>query len=695
MSSEDTNDPFADEPRKRRTWIWVALAAVVLIGGAAAWWLSTREVRREEARVEARKELEPLARKLAEAPEAAPGPYDIDTTMRVLAELDRAARESRTTREWVERLARQDWRGVPKEVLDVRARVLDVLVRMAGVLGRVEEHDRNWEEYRGVLEAVEMANATSLRLSLGPIGLRHDADESVRQKARAELEAKLAEREGLLHAFEPLRTELFQALDAGAPAMRKVAQDWEALCLARDAAYLAAVRRDWEATARRAREAIERSPSETEAHLLFVLAQVEGDLPTSPELGSADALIDRFVAEHPDQAAPALLLRGVWNAKHGRATDARADFELAATRYPQQSARLADAVDPYAMRGYLRDTTQGRNVTGMYQALSLGAGWFSPELQLARLAFDAGDRAAGRRQVLEHFQRRRKGSQWSLVLYDVDFCEGLLGDDFTALFPEVSYLDLVIEPTTLSSLVSGAARLVGQDAERVLEAKVTNRSDRSLANAALVLCLRVTDMHPDDYSTLALPTQPAVPARTQTVFGAVELDPALRARGKTIDDLVEPVRAILLTDEAVFRIDSVRFKNDRIERYLAENGTGVPVSLSARLEQAVERVRAGRDAMKLELSATEWRVELPREVALLGPLFRLEHDGKRLDEALDPGDVENVLEGERVVLTFDRAIWSVGQKKPSEVRVTARNLARPLSIVFRLDGERYVVDRIE
>ena len=695
MNDVDSNEPFPNPRPKLRPWTWVVLAAALVGAGAVAWWVSRGQGQREAALEEARQELAPLVQKLAEAPEDDTRPYDIDKTMRVLAELDRAARESRSTREWVERLTRQDWRGVPKDVLDVRARVMEVLVRMAGVLGRVEDHDRNWEEYRAVLEAVEMANATSLRLSIGPLALRNDADERVRQKARAELEAKLHEREGLLRALEPLQGELFAALDAGAPVMRAVARDWEELCLARDAAYLAAARKDWDAVARHARATIERSPSETEAHLLLILAQVEGDVPDSAEHGGAGALAERFLAEHPDQAAPALLLRGIWHAKRGRAAEARADFELAATRYPQQSARLADAVDPYALRGYLRDTTQGRNVTGMYQAVSLGAGWFSPELQLARLAFTAGDRAAGKRQVLEHFQRRRKDAQWNLVLYDVDFCEGLLGDDFAALFPEVSYLDLVVESSALSSLVTGAARLVGAGAERTLEAKVTNRSDRTLANAALVLCLRVTDMHPDDYVASALPTQPTLPARTQTVFGAVELDPAIRSRGKSLDDVIDPVRAILLTDEAVFRIDSIRFKHDRIERFLAESGAGVPQSLSARLEQAVDSVRAARDSMRLELRTTAWRVELPRDIARLGPVFRLEHDGKRLDEALDAGDVENFIEGERVVLEFDRSIWAIGEKKPSEVRVTARNLSRPLSIVFRLEGEAYVVDRIE
>lgn len=696
MGNPDTNDPFADAPRPNRRRLGLALAFVALLAlvGAAFWWSAANAKRHEEAANAARTELAPLAQKFAE-PVHDDGPYDVDKTMRVLAELDRAARESRSTREWVERVARQDFRGVPKDVLAVRARVLDVLVRMAGVLGRVEDHDQNWAEYRSVLEAVEMANATSVKVSLGPIAVGTNADERVRQKARAELETLLAQRGELLRALEPLEKELFAALDAGAPVLRRVGEDWQRLCLARDAAYLAAVRRDWDATQRRAMEAIELSPSETEAHLLVALAKVESADAASPELDETRALLDRLLAEHPDQAAPVLLLRGAWNAKRGRDADARADFELAATRYPEQSARLKDLVDPYALRGYMRDTTQGRNVTGLYQALSLGAGWFSPELQLARLAFARGDRAEGRRQTLEHFQRRRKDRQWDLVLYDVDFCESLLGDDFAALFPEVSYLDLVIEPTTLSSLVSGAAKLVGQQAERALEAKVVNRSDRSLANAALVICLRVTDMHPDDYAPIALPTQPAVPARTTTTFGAVELDPAVKARGKTLDDVVEPIRAILLTDEAVFRLDSIRFKNDAIERYASEQAGRVPVSLPARLDEAVQRVVAARDAMKLELGATQWRVELPRDVAVLGPLFRLEYDDKRVDQALDPGDVENVIEEGRVVLRFDRSIWAVGAKKPESVRVTARNLTRPLSITFRLDGERYVVERVE
>src|SRR5688572_3090000 len=174
-------------------------------------------------------------------------------------------------------------------------------------------------------------------------------------------------------------------------------------------------------------------------------ASAEPRLETRPDPG---ALLDELLRENPD-SAPALLMRGVWHARNGRIDEARGDLELAMTRYPEQAERLRDELDPYRSRKYLGKTRQGGRITGLYQSMMLGASWFSPELQTARLDLDTGDRERAFERIRDHFARRRAQGQWELVLYDIRFCEDLLGSDFRGeYFPERPYLDLRVERNT-------------------------------------------------------------------------------------------------------------------------------------------------------------------------------------------------------------------------------------------------------
>lgn len=683
--TESKSAPSQTEPQSkaRNAVVWAfGVLFVSMFAGVVAFtaWRASRGQGREAAVAEARAELAPAQEVLERAITAAPKPYDIDRTMVVLNELDEAAQSSRSVREYVDRIARQDYANVAPQALLLRKRMLDILSKLATQLDALDDHDKTWSTYRTVLHAMKAANSVLVGVP-GVFGNTPSLE--LRNAASAELQKSLAEREDLVARVRPIEVALVGLVDESAPVFRALMEEWEQLCLVRDAAYLAAARLDYESCARHARAAIDRAPLETEAHLLVALAHIEGDVPLPPEFGDLSQYLDDFIAAHPDSAAPALLLRGVWRARQGQVEAARADLELASTRYPQQSERLRDRFDPYRARAYLRKTSAGRAISGMYEASMLGAGWFSPELELARTLFDSGDDAGAKLQIREHFQRRRQDGQWDLLLYDLDFCENLLGDDFQALFPQVDYLDLEISRPLLGDDVSVSVR---------------NRSDANLRNALLVLCLRFVDMHPDDYVTLGVqPTQPVLPARTTTHFDSFDVAIPWGASTKTIDGLIEPVRAILLTDEAVFRIETVAYKNERIQRFSTSNTSSV--TLPERVEQALERVRASAASMRVEgagVVSQDLRVELPREFALLGPLFRLEFGDHRFDEVDDKGDVRNVVEDDAVALTFDGAGLALKLAKPDEIAVVARSLSRTLRIVFARDADgRYAFARIE
>lgn len=663
------------------------LAMFLVVVGFTAWRAS-RARGQEERAAAARAELAPAEQALERAVEAAQSlpdkaraGYDIDRTIEVLSELDAAAQDARSVREYVAHIARQDYARVAPQALELRRKMLDLLGKLAGELDALDDHDKTWSTYRAVLHALKAANSVLIGM---PGGLSTSPRSELRQEATAELQRSLAAREGLAARIRPIEAELIGLVDESAPVFRTLMVEWERLCLARDAAYLAAARLDWEGCARHARAAIASAPLETEAHMLVALAHVEGGVALPAEVADLGRYLDEFIAGHPDQAAPALLLRGVWRARKGDVSNARADLELASTRYPQQAARLRERFDPYNARSYLRQTSAGRSITGLYEASMLGAGWFSPELQLARTLFETGDREQGKRQIREHFHRRRAGGQWNLVLYDLEFCEGLLRDEFASMFPEVSYLDLEI-----------SRPMLGDD----VAVSVWNRSDVTLRNAALVLCLRFVDMHAEDYVTKAVsPTQPVLPARTKTKFDSFDIEIPWGGATMAIDQLIEPVRAILLTDEAVFRVETIRYKNERIERY-STDVSATAVSLPARVEQALERVVAAPASLKLRASglvSQDVRVELPRDFLALGPLFRLEFAGKRFDEVEDRGSVRHVLEDGCIALTFDGAGLQLALSKPKEIRLVARSLSRTLAVVFaRAEDGSYAFARIE
>jgi hypothetical protein len=451
-----------------------------------------------------------------------------------------------------------------------------------------------------------------------------------RQKAHADLQREV----------DALDQQLFEAMVDYSDVYWKYVEEWDKLVTLRDRAYLAVHDGDWKAAEASAKLAIARAPSEREAHLLAAMAIVEqGD----PErLDEAKQLLEQTIDQHPDQSAPALLLLGVLAEKQGDDAGARLHLQQAAAYYPKQSDQLLDMLDPYKMRAFLEKSREGGFIVEQYRSTMLGAGYFSPDLQLARLYFDQGDFEAGRAKVLDHFARRRAQQQWDFVIDDIAFCEDLLGPNFRSIFPEDTWLDLVVSRPMLGS---------------GLALSVHNRGDATLHNATLVLALHLTDMFPGQYTAVAAPTTvPAVLAHDDTDFGAI--DPKLQVGGvdKTMDDVVEH-RAILIADEAVSWVDTEQFKTAEGEEFRkarqdAKAGLRPPAPApAAPLQATYDRLIQGL-SQQAELKVEEKfgddnvLVTLPRELSILHPLFRLKYGDERVVAK------DNVIDGDRIVLRF-------------------------------------------
>lgn len=672
----------------------LVIAVLALVLTVIGITLANRLSRLEDARavteraarqIEVARETEPLEKAFAQAVQPLEAPYDIEKTMRVVHELDRAVRETKSIREYIELLGRQDFRRVAPRVLEARKGIVEVLVRYYAAVGEQEELDRFWSVFRDeVWNRVEVPRIERLKL----VGIDLDFEKAVAppKSAREREEEMRVLRDEARQRVVALQTELASAIERALPVFKDAEDEWKRLCLQRDRAYVEALGLHFDAARVSAEAALAMAPFDEEAQLLRALALVEGANANAETKLDVVALLDEILREHPD-SAPALLLRGMWRVRNGELEAGRVDLKLAASRYPEQARVLATQLDPYRMRSYLQRSQQGVAITGLYRAMMLGASWFSPELQSARLEFDAGQIEHATQLVREHFARRRAQGQWDLILFDLRFCEDLLGEHYGAIFPEHSYLDLHV-----------SRNFFGKD----YAVSVDNRSDKSLHNAALVLCVRFTDMQLDDYVTYSVgPTRPILPAVMRTPFDDLDVRLPWGASEKGPGDVVPPLRAILVADEAVFWVDAIEFKDETVKRFSdlpdARELGATNTTLPERWQRALDALKTGDVSVELvenTFTKNDLRIELPREVALLGPLFTLRIGERVFDEGQD-GGVRNRLENDRVRLLFASAGAELADK-PERLELTARSTLGRVEIVFaRGDDGAYRVASVD
>ena len=631
-------------PRRRGCLTLIVGVVVVIVGlGVMKWSVDQRAL--EEQGQAAAEAFAPAMEKLeegigAQTDDGMPA-YDIDKTIRVIHEIDQAVDNAANLEDWLAQMSKQDYRGVAPEVLEARQELLNVLMKVYARQVALEDQEALWNFSSGlvVLSAMSMVQIEG---ELGPV--TPSGSLSVDQeKAEELLDRLLASQEEQARLQKELRAveaELTRAMVSYSSVYYKYVEEWDRVSLARERAYLAAYNGWWDMTLESSQAAIALAPLEREAHLLQAMALIERDGESDRE---AEQILRKYLEAHPGQSAPALLLLGVLNARSGDRDRAQLSFQQAALNYPKQAESLTDLLDPYRSRAWLRRSAQGSHVLELYQSTMLGAGYFSPDLQLARMAFEDGDFEGGRDKILDHFRRRSNQGQWDFILSDLEFCHTLLGDDYRRIFPEDAWLDLVVGEALLSDK---------------LNVKINNRSDMVLHNATLVVALYLTDMFQGDYSTVSAErTQPVVLPREVTDFGAVEISFDRFFTEKGTDDIID-ARAILVTDEAVVWVDTEEFKAESLHALNLQAHTSAaadtpltedPLQVWTRSmsDTVIQKTRRGSSLrFSDDLFSDDLTFQLPRELTLLRPLFRLRHGGT-LHEA-----EENFLVGDHIELTF-------------------------------------------
>lgn len=562
--------------------------------------------------------------------------YDIDKTIRVIHEIDQAITKNNNLEDYLLRVSKQDYRNVAPEVLEARKKLMKTVMEIYSRQTKLEEQPDYWDMIREyTLAAGSGINPEGLTSAMPLDGIKYDP-EMTKKTYEKYLENKEVSQE-LKDEIREFKQRLLSQLYDYSSVYYKYYDQWDRICLHRDKAYLASRSGQWDVVQAEAEAAIKKAPYDKEAHILKGLALV-ANMPSlntnNIKIGeltnnAPDALpfLESFIEKNPNYSAPALLLKGVYYQKKGDLKNAKLMFEESAAYFPKQADILQNNFDPYKMRAFLRKSKEGNQITESYKTTMLGGGFFTPDLQLAKLYYNSNNPEMGRNKVLDHFSRRRNQSQWDYIISDIRFCETAFGAEFNKILPENNFLQLKVSPALIGNKLS---------------LEVVNNSDKRLNNASLILCIQFTDMMRDDYISIKIDkTLPAILPHETNSYGSQEILETIFGKEKGVDDIVL-VRAIVISDEAVNWVDTDEFKFEKIKKdreqlsklskedsrkFTEEMGFDKRSIIKLLKENAKITISSSKLSINDQIS-----INLPKQLAFLNPLFRLSNDGKILIE---------------------------------------------------------------
>ncbi len=577
--------------------------------------------------------------------------YDIDKTIRVIHEIDQAIINNTNLEDYLMKISKQDYRNVAPEVLEARKKLLQTTMEIYSRQTRLNDQPDYWDLIREyTLAAGSGINPAGLTNMIPLDGIKYDP-EMTKKTYEEYLESKKVS-EDIKEEIRESKTKLLKQLYEYSTVYYKYYDEWDRICLHRDKAYLAAKSGQWDVVENESNLAIQKAPYDKEAHVLKGLAKVASisnlleptfkGLETNKSNENTLTFLDEFIDKNPDYSAPALLLKGVYFQKQGDQKTAKLLFEESAAYYPKQADRLLSNFDPYRMRAYLRKSKEGNVITEMYKTTMLGGGYFTPDLQLAKLYYTANNPEMGRSKVLDHFARRRNQSQWDYIISDIQFCESAFGNEFRKILPENHYLQLKVKPSLMGNK---------------LNLSVVNHSQKRLSNASLILCIQFTDMMRDDYIAIKVDkTLPAILTGEENDYGTQEIIHNIFGKDKGVDDIVL-VRAIVISNEGVNWVDTDDFKFEKIKKdrdQLSKMSKQESDQISKELGiDKLSIIKLLKENAKISISTSKLSINdqvnivLPSQLAILNPLFRLISDGNILIEPY-----ENKLSQNGIKLNF-------------------------------------------
>ncbi len=634
-------------------------------------------------------------------------PYDIEQTIRVINAMELAQMKSESFDEFLDYMAGQDYTGVAPEVMEAKQMLFPLLEYTYKLQQADEQLSDVWMLMRSLAKGGEslMEDTSLVELIMmmhsdifAIFNLASGGDtEKALEEAFNQYEEDAKLKDQVREDLERLRKSYRAYLEYYVPIYKKYMQEYDALCVEKDRAYLdlyggraddallhtsnilAKYPNNGEAMLLHSMGLIIESASETEPRPTITMNDIETQqpnpdnenkkerpqLPMTVKQRQANDLLQDYTKLYPDRTAPALVLEGLLYQQLGDQNTAMLRFHQASAEYPRQAERLTDMLDAYNMRTYLCKTQEGQYLRRLYASTMEGYGLFSPNLLKAHYHASQGDMEESRKEIFNHFFRRGNQGIYDELLSDMQFCEENLYGPFKSLLLEQSYLDVSVEPKK---------KMLFWTKDKELNVTISNRSDLKLENVRVYLCIHYTDMYKDEYDVVKVPkTQNIIGPRSTVDLETVELN----YRDKGYKDITR-IRAIAITDDRICWIDEVGYKNAKAlapyrsdksnlnqrqqqarEEYL-NNYSLEPQKLQATLRDGVNVLPPEEDPC-IEKSwwktFTGWfsspdntlNIELPRALVMADPVFSLRP--LDADDALQPE--ENYLAGTAIHLKFD------------------------------------------
>ena len=653
---------------KNRWTLWLAGAIVCIALGIAGWsWISDLlRTKKEYVPIEefsgAYQAMQPVGQD-----------YDLEKTIRIINSLEVAQGQAQNFDQFLEYMARQDYRGVAPEVLEAKAKMMPVLQEMY-LLQKQHEELNMWTSLARQLgnDALVQDEGHSVVFGQGIKGLLEFTKVTNRvfeaYRKHQALSGKI-EKE-----LQSIRKDYLAYLEEFTPVYVKYMTEWDKMCMLKDKAYIDLYTNQPAEVVKDCDKILSKYSDNREALLLKSLGLVlsanhipEGKMfdfnvvsdtmflsRRDQCLAEAQRTLDYYFDLYSDQSAPALVVKGLLLDYRGEHAQAFTHYDQASMEYPRQVMQLTDLLNSYRARTYLNNSREGIYLLTLYKSTMEGFGYFSPNLIKAAYYDQMGDYDNCSNEIYNHFFRRSNQSSYDNLLTDMRLCETYMPVSFSRLLPERNYVDITIgKRNKLLGLTSDAS---------TIDVVVNNRSDHDLENLRVFLCIHYTDMYADDYHVLKLPTIGRLPLRSKTQIEKVSLD----YPDKDFGDIAR-VRAIAMTDNSICWIDNVYNSTDNVDynkahkldfeqlaKALDSNALRTRTAYLGAIHKSDDtyrqailtqtRVQGTESGSLLRKPRNRIDMELPRELILISPTFTL-------GETLLPE--ENYLKGSYIHLSFE------------------------------------------
>lgn len=667
MADEENNKTTKG---KKRWTLWLSGAIVCIALGIAGWsWISDLlRTKKEYVPIEefsgAYQAMQPVGQD-----------YDLEKTIRIINSLEVAQGQAQNFDQFLEYMARQDYRGVAPEVLEAKAKMMPVLQEMY-LLQKQHEELNMWTSLARQLGNDALVQDEGHRVVFGQ-GIKGLLEFTKVTNRVFEAYRKHQALSGKIEKeLQSIRKDYLAYLEEFTPVYVKYMTEWDKMCMLKDKAYIDLYTNQPAEVVKDCDKILSTYPTNREALLLkslglvleanhsaagqmFEFSRIADTLSlTQRDLSLAEAqkTLDQYFTLYPDQSAPALVVQGLLLDYQGQHAQAFSHYDQASMEYPRQATQLTDLLNSYRARTYLNNSREGLYLLTLYKSTMEGFGYFSPNLIKAAYYDQMGDYDNCSKEIYNHFFRRSNQSNYDNLLTDMRLCETYMPVSFNRLLPERNYVDITIGK-------SGKLLGFASDASNI-DVEVDNRSDHDLENLRVFLCIHYTDMYSDDYHVIKMPTINRIPLRSKT---QIEKQP-LEYPDKNFDDIAH-VRAIAMTDNSICWIDNVYNSTDNVDYNKAH--TLNFEQLAKALDSNALRTRAAylgairksddtyRQAIlsQTRVFAVETgsllrkthrvEIELPRELILITPTFTW---GKTLMPT------ENFLKGSFIHLAFEAEV---------------------------------------